>query len=406
MGDLMNGASAERAREAPAVWLRRRSSLRAARLAALVTLALWLAYEGLAWALFGGRAASPAAEDLVRVEHGDLVETVVATGKMEPLSRVVVQSEIPGIVSAVRADAGDRVKRGQALVELDQSRLIDQGAELRAALTFEEARSRVDLVQRAEVELAKAHADHRRIEKLVRSRVASPEELERSAHLLRLAEIARSDSEAEHAARLAAVERARRALQRIERDIEKSIIRAPIDGVVLHMEAEVGTAVADLQNGGTVITTLADDSRIHLTGAVDENEIDAVRPGQSAEIHIDAFPGETFRGRVRKVSASGTAKDNVASFSVEVELEPDERVRVGMSADARIGVRDHRDVLLVPSTSVEQHGADTAVRLLSRDSEVIVRPVKVLYSDGFKTAIAAGVDEGDWILARAPGPDE
>ena len=178
--------------------------------------------------------------------------------------------------------------------------------------------------------------------------MASLLELETFEHELRIAEIALRDAHAELAARRAAVAQGREILRQAERDLANSMVRAPIDGVVIQRDGEIGRAVADVtSSGGTVLAVIADDRRIRLVAEVDENDIARVRLDQEAVVSIDAFPGETFAGRVRKVSSAGTVVGRVSSFEVEIELEAGSRLRVGMSSDGRIVVRAHPGVLLI-----------------------------------------------------------
>jgi HlyD family secretion protein len=282
-----------------------------------VVTVLWLVYLGLTWDLRAAPGDSDAAFQAVLVARGDLAESVVATGVLEPSARVVVQSEIPGIVAVVHIDDGERVRKGQALVELDRERLEDRVAELAASLARARALARVDLVGRARAELDKGRRDLERERRLFEKGVVSKERIEDLAHKVRLLEIALSDAGAELAARRAAVMEAENAHRRVERDLAKTVIRSPIDGVVVRREVEVGTAVADLQNGGTVVATLADDRRIHVLAQVDENEVAEVRVGQSARVHIDAFPEEVFAGKVRKLSSSGTSDGGDPTLACE-----------------------------------------------------------------------------------------
>jgi HlyD family secretion protein len=364
---------------------------------------LWLTYLGLTWDLRSGAQEPGAAFQRVAVARGDLPETVVATGVLEPRARVVVQSEIPGIVAAVHIDDGERVAKGQPLVELDRERLEDRVAELAAVLEMRRARARFDLVGRARAELDEARRDLARERQLYERGVASKERLEDLVHAVRVLEIALSDAHAELAARRAAVLEAENAHRRVERDLAKTVIRSPVDGVVVRRAVEVGTAVADLQNGGTVVATLADDSRIHVLAQVDENDVAGVRVGQPARVHVDAFPREVFEGKVRKVSSSGTSDGGVSSFDVEIELAPDERIRVGMSADARVEVHRHQRVLLVPNTALVRTEAGPRVRVASQGRRPELVPIDEGYSDGFRTAVLRGLSEGDTVLVRSEG---
>jgi HlyD family secretion protein len=330
---------------------------------------------------------------------------VVATGTLEPQATFVVQSEIPGLVARVHADDGERVTRGEPLVELDRQRLEDQVAELRANLAAREALARVHLVARAEEDLAKARRDDHRSRELHERGILSESELDESAHHVALAEIALADARAEADAREAARDEAEKSLRRVERDLEKSVIRAPVDGVLVHREVEVGTAVADLQNGATVVAVIADDQRLRLLAEVDENDLRRVREGQPVEVRIDAFPDETFAGVVKRIASSGTSQGGVSSFQVEIEVPADPRVRVGMSADARIVVEEHHDVLLVPTEALLRGEDGARIRRPGADGAPELVPVTEIASNGFTTAIDAPLEAGAAILVRADGPD-
>lgn len=368
-------------------------------------LLLALVFRGLTSDLQPGEGDPSATYRTGSVKRGELLETVVASGSMEPLVRVSVISEVSGIITQVHVEAGDRVERGQLLFELDRERLEARVAERRAELRLREANARYDLVGRARAELDQARRDRDRISALRARSVSSDLELERMEHGLRLAAIGLNDAQAEKAAREAAVEQGRELLRQAERDLENSLIRAPVDGVVIEREGEVGRAVADVTaNGGTVIAVIADDQRIRLVAEVDENEIAGVRVGQQADVTLDAFPGQGFSGVVRKISAAGTNEGNISNFEIELELPADERFRVGMSADAHVVVGAHRDVLLVPNLAIVRRDGEPTVRVpdvAGRNGGYNFAPVKTGYSDGFETVVLDGLSEGDVILVRA-----
>ena len=135
-------------------------------LAAAAAAFLWIVYQGLTWDLRGAETDPEVSFHTHAVGRDDLRETVVATGTTEPFARVVVQSEIPGIVDVIHVDEGEHVKRDQPLVELDRERMEHQVAELRAALRIERARARQDLVGRALAEADQARREADRIERL------------------------------------------------------------------------------------------------------------------------------------------------------------------------------------------------------------------------------------------------
>lgn len=364
---------------------------------------LALVYLGLTWDLREDGADSEGAFRVTAVARGALDERVVATGTLEPFARVVIQSEIPGVVARVLAEEGERVVRDQPLVELERERHQDGVALLRAQLAEREARAGFDLVGRAQAELDQARRTRERARRLHEADILSAERLEDLDHTVRLAEISLTDARAERAARRASVAQARNALQRAERDLELTVIRSPVDGVLVSRPVEVGTAVADIQNGGTIVAELADDRRIHMRADVDENEVARLRIDQTAAVRIDAFPGETFTGRVRRISSSGESDGSIATFEVEIELAPDERVRVGMSADARIAVARHTGVLLIPNRAILRSAEGPAVRRVKHEhpDEFELVQVSEVYSDGFQTVVDSGVSEGDRVVVRA-----
>lgn len=366
-----------------------------------VLLLLASAFRGLTRDL-GSTTAEPApGYRTVSATRGDLAETVVATGRMEPVARVPVRSEVSGVIRHVQAEEGQRVTRGEPLFELDRERLQDRVNELRANLQMRRASARYDLVGRATLELQQARRAHNRIAALHARGVASVRDHDDSLHALQLAEVALRDARAEQAARTAAVAQAEHTLHRAEKDLERAVIRAPIDGLVVERPAELGAVVADVtSSGATLLAVVADDERIRLVAEVDENDIAPVRVGQSARVALDAFPGETFTGIVRKVSSSGTVERNASSFEVEIELPGDPRIRVGMSADARVVVHEHRDAVLIPNAAIGRGAEGPWVRVADAQVALGYRrvPIREGYSDGFHTVVAEGLMPGDAVL--------
>jgi HlyD family secretion protein len=325
---------------------------------------------------------------------------------MEPLVRVPVIAEVSGIIAVVHIEEGDRVERGQPLFELDRERLEARVNQRAAELALRHANARYDLVGRAKLERDQSRREYRRIRDLHEREVASDQQLERAQQTQQLADIDVNDAHAELAARAAAVAQARELLRQAERDLENAVVRAPIEGVVIEREGEIGRAVADVSGyGGTVIAVIADDRRIRLVGEVDENEIAGVRVGQDAVVSIDAFPDEKFAGRVHKISAAGTSVGNVSSFEVEIQLDPDARLRVGMSADARVIVREYRDALLVPNKALLRRNGETLVRIadVGGGDGYTFTPIHTGYSDGFRTLVREGLSDDDVVLVRSDG---
>jgi HlyD family secretion protein len=362
---------------------------------------LALAYQGLTRGLGDAEAGPGLALREVTVARGNLQETVVATGRMEPRSRVPAKSEVSGLVRAVHVEEGDRVTQGQPMFDLDRERLEDRMNALRAALETRRAAARYDLVGRASLEVEQSRRDHARVTRLFEQGVTSQREFDDSLHAVRLTQVALNDAHAEAAARGAAVLEAEHRLRQAEKDLERAVIRAPIDGLVVERHVDVGAVVADVTaNGGTLLAVVADDVRIRLVAEVDENEIAPVRVGQLADVTVDAFPGETITGIVRKVSSSGTVDRDVSNFEIEIELPEDARIRVGMSADARVRVREHRDTVLVPNAAIVRGGEQPRLRVRDPSAEAgfSLVAIREAYSDGFQTVVTEGIGAGEVVL--------
>ncbi len=370
-------------------------------LAALALLALlgWSARSRLA----AGEIDVAAGQRGVAVERGTLRQTVVATGTTEPLSRVEVKSQVSGLVRRVLVEKGDRVKPGQPLFELDRDRLLARVSGLEAALAMRRAEAAHDLIGRASIVKDDKRRDLARSRELARHGVVSPAELERSDSALRLAAVDLTDARADTAARQAAVLQAESALLQAQTDLEESVIRAELDAIVIERRVDLGSVVADVtSSGGSVLAVLADDTRVRLLAEVDENEIAGVQVGQSAEVTLDAYPGESFAARVVKVAASGTVETNVSNFEIELELPRDPRIRLGMSADARVAVKEWRDALLVPVAAITRQESGPVVRVLDASAPDGVRavPIRELYSDGFQSVVGDELRAGERLLVR------
>lgn len=389
------------------VALSRGTRIGGAALSALALLALlgWSVRSNLA----GGQTDVAAAPGGIRVERGSLLQTVVATGTTEPVSRVEVKSQVSGLIRRVLVEKGDRVKPGQPLFELDRDRLEARASGLEAALAMRRAEAAHDLVGRASIVLDEKTRDLERGRELARHGVVSATELERAERAVRLAEVDLTDARAETAARRAAVLEAEYALRQAQKDLEESVIRAELDAIVVDRRVDLGSVVADVtSSGGTVLAVLADDTRVRLVAEVDENEIAGVRVGQSAHVTLDAYPGEAFAGRVAKVAAAGTVETNVSNFEIEIELPADPRIKLGMSADARVAVREWKDALLVPVSAIAREASGPVVRVIDASAPDGARdvPIRELYSDGFQSVVGDELRAGERLLARGEGDAE
>jgi HlyD family secretion protein len=310
------------------------------------------------------------------VQRGRIERIVVASGTIEPEQLVEVRPRISGIVEEFRVEAGDRVKAGDIVARIERQALEAAVREARAIVT------------EAEVDRDLSGRNLTRLSDLFRQGVESRERLDQVS----------SDHESA-SARLA---RAQATLDRLEQELAYATITAPIDGVVLRRDLDPGAAVASVAavTGGTVLMIIADTSRMHLLGIVDENEIAEVKVGMDAKIRTETYPDRLFHGRVRKIASIGDRKDNVTSFKVEVTiLEDVADLWPKMSADADIVADVHEQALLLPETTLLYEGDEIAVELVRHSSERHLerRTVEIGISNGDRVEILDGLNEGDEV---------
>ncbi len=358
-------------------------------------------------------------EKLIKVECGDIVRSVVARGKIEPLSKVEVKSKANGIIKALLADVGDSVKEDQVLAELDKADLQAQVREAAAVQAGEEANLQAAVaaeararIEAANPELEFARRDYARAQELFKQKIASQQQLDDAS---RAYEVAKNRQELlDAAARSAAaqVEQARSrvaaakaSLDRAEETLSYATIRAPIGGLVLTRDHEVGDAVSSILNLGsaaTLIMTLGDMSSVYIKGEVDEADIGKAATDQRVRTKVEAFPGETFDGVVKRIAPIGKDLNNVTTFEVRVTIaNPKGKLRVNMTANAEIVLEEKQKVLLVPEAAlVYDKDHQAFVQRLDHSARDGWRkvPVKTDISNGQKTELLSGVTEGDRLV--------
>jgi HlyD family secretion protein len=384
---------------------------------AVVAVGLLATLGGGAWLLatLMGKPKPIPPEKLVRVERGNIARSVVATGHIEPLSKVQVKSKANGIIKALLVDVGDKVTEGQTLAELDKEYLQAQVREAQATLDAEEANLQVATaaeakarIEAANPELEYARRDYERLLVLFSEGIASQQALDDArkaqdlaANRRQLLEAAAHIAAAQVVQARARVAAARAALDRAQEDLRHTTIRAPINGVVLTRDTEVGDAVSSILNLGsaaTLIMTLGDMSSVYVRGEVDEADLGKVRLDLPVRTTVESFPGESFTGKVTRIAPIGKEKDNVRTFEVRVSIaNPQGKLRVNMSANAEIVLEERQNVLLIPEAalayerdgraSVQRHdpSAKAGFRKLA---------VKTGISNGQRTEVKEGLAEG------------
>ncbi|MDR0379709.1 MAG: efflux RND transporter periplasmic adaptor subunit [Candidatus Accumulibacter sp.] len=275
---------------------------------------------------------------------GTLVVSISASGTLQPTRSVDVGSELSGTLEAVLAEENDEVTKGQVIARLDTAKLRDAVTKSKAAL----AAARAAVAQNTAT-LEEAHANLerlRRVAELSGGKVPSQSELD-------AAEAAHRRATADLASARASVAQAEATLQTDETNIQKAVIRSPINGVILARKIEPGQTVA-AQMTTPVLYTIAEDlTQMELQVKVDEADVSSVSLGQPASFTVSAWPGRDFPATIRRVGLGSTITDNVVTYkTVLIVANDDLALRPGMTATARIVTARREDALLVPNAAL------------------------------------------------------
>jgi HlyD family secretion protein len=300
--------------------------------AALGVVTLWLT----------GREPAPATAFVTaEAEVGDLAVTVTATGRLEALDTVEVGSEVSGRVDEVRVDFNDRVHAGQVLAVIDPEQAKAREREAHATLLA--ARASLARAQATDLE---AQQNLQRVRRLEPQGVASEQEVE-------AAQATAARAKAEVAAAKAQLAVAEATLADARTALEKTEIRAPIDGLVLSRQVEPGQTVAATFQTPVLFTLARDLTHMELLVDVDEADVGKVREGQPAHFTVEAYPNREFDSRVLSLRNVPKEEQNVVTYQAVLAVDNQERLlRPGMTATARILTDERHDVLLVPNAAL------------------------------------------------------
>src|ERR1700686_760151 len=307
---------------------------------------------------------------LAKVEKGDLAKSVVATGKIEPITKVEIKSKASGIVKKLYVDYGDKVKKGQTLAELDKEEIQARVDQARAQL---EASSASLNGTRADLERAKVDAEapdvpllkraYDRAQGMAKEGVVSASALDDAQKNYEMSLNKQNVSKAQLQVLQAKIGQAqgqmaqdRANLKQLEEQLGYTTIESPLDGIVLSRDVEIGDAVSSilvLGSTATLVMTLGDTSEVYVLGKVDEADVGKVYLGQRARMGGGPFKDRTFQGKVTKIAPLGQEKDNVTTFEVRVSIQnPGGELRANMSANAEIILEEKHSILLIPESAV------------------------------------------------------
>jgi HlyD family secretion protein len=387
--------------------------------AAVALLVLGGGGYGVKAALSPNRTIDPS--KLASVERGDLARVVVATGKIQPLSKIEIKSKASGIVKKLYVDYGERVKQGQLLAELDKVQLEAAERAFRANLQAAEAaeessratleRNKVD-AEGPDVPFLKLNME--RAEHMFNDGVMSKslvEDAEKNYQMALNKQVSAQRtlmvSKAEIAKCEAQVAQAKASLENAQEDLRNSTIVSPIDGLVLSRDVNVGDAVSSilvLGSQATLIMTLGDVSEVYVQGKVDEVDIGKVYLDQPARIVVESFKDKKFTGKVTKISPLGKEKDNVTTFEVRVSISnPGGELKANMSANAEIMLEEKKNVLMIPEAALiydKERKASVEIPDAKGDNGKKKLSVKLGISNGVKTEILEGLNEKQQVILQ------
>jgi HlyD family secretion protein len=379
--------------------------------------------------LMGGAAAgfatlngaSPAADPskMAVVEQGTMVRSVVATGKIEPITKVEIKSKANGIIKALHVDVDSVVNPNDVLVELDREQLEAtlRGAEAnlqaaRASLEGAQAALKKTIVEAEGPDVEFARRAYDRAKMLFAEHLIAQSSLDDAHSAVDLAEnrkrAAQSQlavSEAKVTEARAQVAQAKAVADRDAEDLANATIRAPIRATVLSRDVEIGSPVSSILNLGanaTLVMTLGDIERVFVRGKVDEADIGRVRLNQPARIRVETFRDRAFNGHVTQISPLGVEKDNVTSFEVKVSIDnPGKELKANMTANAEIVLEEHPNALLIPESAVTYDAQKKPfVDVIAPGAPNGRRktPIKVGVGNGTKIEVLEGLKPGEKLL--------
>jgi HlyD family secretion protein len=356
---------------------------------------------------------------LVTAESGTMVKSVVATGKIEPTTKVEIKSRANGIIERLPVDIDSDVKAGDVLAELDKEQLqaVLRSAEAnlqaaRAALAGAQAALKKNVVEAEGPDVEFARRNYERAQQLFAQKLVSQSQLDDAHSAIDVAEnrkrAAQSQltiSEASIAQAQAQVAQAKAAADQATESLAYATIRAPIRATVLSRDVEIGSPVSSILNLGanaTLVMTLGDIQKVFVRGKVDEADIGRVRINQPARIRVETFKDRTFNGRVTQISPLGVEKDNVTSFEVKVSIDnPGQELKANMTANAEIVLEEHPHALLIPEAAVTYDAQKAAsVSLVAPGTKTGRKKVsiKVGVGNGTKIEVLEGLKPGDKLV--------
>jgi HlyD family secretion protein len=270
------------------------------------------------------------------VDNGNITQTVTATGTINPVALINVGSQVSGTVIELNADFNDRVKKGQVLLKLDPTIFNAQIGQGEAN------------VASAQASLRLAQANFERNERLVTQNYVSALSLDQSRRELDVAK--------------ANIKLAQAQLARFQADLNNSVIRSPIDGVVIKRTIDLGQTVAASFTTPNLFQIARDLTKMQIDTSVSEADVGALKPGQPARFVVDAYPDREFDASMRQFRLAANVLQNVVTYNVVLDVEnKEELLKPGMTAQVRLVVGNRSNVLRIPTAALRFRLSDEEI---------------------------------------------
>ncbi len=344
--------------------------------AAIAALAVWL--------LSGGKKEEKITFDTAAVAPANIMNSITATGTIEPVTSVTVGTQVSGIVSKLFVDYNSVVKKGQVIAELDKTNLMSQ---LNTAKTQ---------LATAQSQLNYQTANYKRYKTLFEKGLVAADDFDN-------AKLSYTQAKEQVAS-------AKEEVQRAQTNLGYATITSPIDGVVLSKSVEEGQTVAASFSTPELFTIAQDLTNMQVVADVDEADIGDVKEGERVTFTVDAYPDDTFEGEVKQVRQEATTTNNVVTYEVVISApNADLKLKPGLTANVTIYTAERKGVLSVPSKAlrftpqketvgkmkiVDVANAKNKVWTIEGNS-IVAHKVNIGMTDGTNTQIVGGIAEAD-----------
>jgi len=309
---------------------------------------LWMVVGGLSLVVVAGTSyyrdevdANVSPVTTAEVTRGAIVSTVEATGTLEAVTTVEVGTQVSGTIKRLLADFNSHVRKGEVIAELDSSLFDTQVAQEKATLQRLQSDG-----ERARVQADDAQVKLRRARELWAQQLIAKSDLDAADSTARAADAAVKSADAQ-------ATQAQASLNQAQVNLSHTIIRAPIDGVVIARNVDVGQTVAASMQAPTLFVLAQDLGEMRVQAKVDESDIGKIQPKQPVRFRVDAYPNDTFVGTISQVRLQPVVEQNVVSYVTVIDVpNTDLKLKPGMTAAVTIEIARADDVLKVPNAAL------------------------------------------------------